>query len=740
MKNANMAVPPSTYRWGRSIGVTVSLFALAGGLIAQELPPIPGGGDPGGTPREPTPEELEEQRKAQEARWQKNAEQFQEWLVPQLVFDGHPVQSLAEVDEIQRARLLSLGEENKVENEASFRAAQEWATAHNRPTSFQTERGERFKLIGFENGRPEYHKFLGLHEATVVGASKLWPGGGLGLSLSGSGTVVGLWDQDDVLLTHTELNGRVIDKDGTTVTSHHATAVAGTLASTGVSSNHKGVSYQATVHAYDSFGDTGEMPSAAANDGVRVSNHSYSLAAGWQGNGSGQNWFWWGNTTVALYEDYKFGFYGPEAHGIDSIVYNAPYYLPVWAAGNETGRIAPNGGSNGHYHQQDGFSTLHFDVHNANGPDGYDTILRHGTAKNVLTVGAVSLPSGGYSGPSSVTLWADSSTGPADQRIKPDLVAPGVNVPSILASGGYGSGSSGTSDAAPVITGLLNLLNQRHVQLHGTNRPLLNSTLKALLIHTADECGPNAGPDYKFGWGLPNAERAVDLIDANVTTGTSTDYVAKLHIKEVVLSSGSSIVFSVHSTSAEALKVTLVWTDPSIYPQLTPALNPTDSVLANDLDLRLSGPSGTHYPWSLNPNPGQRGNAATRSGDNAVDNVEQVQIDNPGNNYYLVQITHKNPLANGMQRVSIILSGVVPLPTAQEMKITSMAQTGASQMTLLFPSVVGQSYQVQYIDTVTASSWTNAGSEVVAVAANTAVNVAFSTSNPQRFYRVITVD
>jgi hypothetical protein len=74
------------------------------------------------------------------------------------------------------------------------------------------------------------------------------------------------------------------------------------------------------------------------------------------------------------------------------------------------------------------------------------------------------------------------------------------------------------------------------------------------------------------------------------------------------------------------------------------------------------------------------------------------------------------------------------------MKITSMAQTGASQMTLLFPSVVGQSYQVQYIDTVTASSWTNAGSEVVAVAANTAVNVAFSTSNPQRFYRVITVD
>ncbi len=304
-------------------------------------------------------------------------------------------------------------------------------------------------------------------------------------------------------------------------------------------------------------------------------------------------WFWaelglGGNTTVDLKEDYKFGFYGPEANGIDGIVYDAPYYLPVWAAGNETGRIAPDGGSFGHYHQEDGFSILHYDRHDANGKDGYDTILRHGTAKNVLTVGAVSVASGGYSGPSSVTLWADSSTGPADQRIKPDLVAPGVSVPSIIASGGYGIGTSGTSDAAPVVAGLLNQLNQRHVQLHGSNRPLLNSTLKGLLIHTADECGPYAGPDYKFGWGLPNAERAVSLINANVTTGNGTSYIAKLHIKEVVLTSGSSIVFSVYSTATQGLKVTLVWTDPSIYP-LTPALNPTDSVLANDLDLLLSG-------------------------------------------------------------------------------------------------------------------------------------------------------
>jgi hypothetical protein len=625
-----------------------------------------------------------------------------------------------------------------VKNEASLRAAQEWAAANNARTSFQTERGERFKLVGFEDGRPQYHKSLGLTEATIVGASVLWPGGGSGLNLTGTNTTVGLWDIGDVYASHTELTNRIIDKDGATTIDEHSTSVAGTLASAGVDSSAKGISFQSIVHAYDSIGDTSEMPPAAANDALRASNHSYSRPAGWQGSGSGQNWIWFGSTNVAFYEDYKFGFYGSEAHGIDSIVYNAPYYLPVWASGNETGRVPPNSGANGHEHDDGSPGQIFYDVHAANGADGYDTILRHGTAKNVITVGAVHLPSGSYSGPASVINMSWSSNGPADQRIKPDLVAPGVNVTSTTATGGYNNNYLGTSYAAPVVTGLANLLIQLHTQLHGTNRPMLNSTTKAILIHTADECGDHTGPDYKNGWGLPNGERGAGLISANVTTGPGSNYIAKPFIKEVVLTSGSSISFSVRSTNNQVLKVTGVWTDPVIYPLLTPALNPTNSVLANDIDVRVTGPGGTYYPWSLNPAPGQRANAATRSGDNAVDNVEQVQIDSPGNADYTVWLTHKNPLTNGMQRVSVILSGVVPQP--QELKITSMAQTGASQMTLQFPTVVGQSYQVQYIDTVTATNWTNAGSEVAAVAVNTAVNVAFSTGNPQRFYRVITVD
>lgn len=54
-------------------------------------------------------------------------------------------------------------------------------------------------------------------------------------------------------------------------------------------------------------------------------------------------------------------------------------------------------------------------------------MLRHGTAKKILKVGAVSLPSDGYTYPFSVAFLSSSDTGPTAQRVKPDLVAPGVH-------------------------------------------------------------------------------------------------------------------------------------------------------------------------------------------------------------------------------------------------------------------------------------------------------------------------
>jgi subtilisin family serine protease len=87
-----------------------------------------------------------------------------------------------------------------------------------------------------------------------------------------------------------------------------------------------------------------------------------------------------------------------------------------------------------------------------------------------------------------------SSIGPtADGRIKPDLAAMGTNVSVITPSGSIGS-VSGTSLAAPLITGLAAGLWQHYPEL--TNKQLIEA-----LKHTASQA---AEPNNLLGYGIPN--------------------------------------------------------------------------------------------------------------------------------------------------------------------------------------------------------------------------------------------
>jgi hypothetical protein len=54
------------------------------------------------------------------------------------------------------------------------------------------------------------------------------------------------------------------------------------------------------------------------------------------------------------------------------------------------------------------------------------------------------------------------------------------------------------------------LLQQHHINLF--QQPMLAATLKGLILHTADEAGFADGPDYQFGWGLINAEKAANVL------------------------------------------------------------------------------------------------------------------------------------------------------------------------------------------------------------------------------------
>ena len=97
-----------------------------------------------------------------------------------------------------------------------------------------------------------------------------------------------------------------------------------------------------------------------------------------------------------------------------------------------------------------------------------------------------------------------SSRGPtADQRIKPDVVAPGgAVIVADIRSGGYKT-TSGTSFSAPLVSGVCALL----LQIHPSWGP--QQVLQALR-ETAEDLGP-AGPDTTFGWGRVSALRASGL-------------------------------------------------------------------------------------------------------------------------------------------------------------------------------------------------------------------------------------
>lgn len=175
-----------------------------------------------------------------------------------------------------------------------------------------------------------------------------------------------------------------------------------------------------------------------------------------------------------------------------------------------------------------------------------------------------------------------------------------------------------------------------------------SSTLKAIAIHTADEAGPSAGPDYKFGWGVLNIGNAAKLISGANSSN-------KFEIREGTLTSGQPVSFDVVASGNGQLKVTLVWTDPKGIPHQA-AININTPKLIHDLDIRVTRGSTTYMPWVMDPaNPG---NAATR-GDNKLDNVEQIVIPDvePGATYR-VTISNKGTLARGSQAYSLVLSGV----------------------------------------------------------------------------------
>ncbi|MBE7560143.1 S8 family serine peptidase [bacterium] len=492
-------------------------------------------------------------------------------------------------------------------------------------------------------------------------------------NLSGAGLRVGIWDEAGARPTHQELAGRVTLKDGTPVASH-STHVAGTIGAAGIDPNALGMAPSVLFDSYDWASDYPEMTAAAATapgqaGRIHLSNHSYGTLAGWeQGDFSGNTGYHWFGGALAR-EDFEFGRYSARARDWDALCVAAPYYLPFKSTGNDRDHAAPPNGTIYWYELNDSFGNWVSKTYNpATDPypdgykGGYDTIPSYANAKNIVTVGAVNdAVVGGNRNLSGATMSSFSGWGPSDDgRIKPDLVANGVSVYSALATSdtAYGA-ASGSSMSTPNAAGTALLLVEYYNRLF-PGSAMRNSTLKGLLIHTADDLG-NPGPDYQFGWGLINAQAAADLIAAHAATP------ADQRIFEAQLDGANPTrSYALYWNGVSPIRVTLCWTDPEANSSVT--LNDPTPRLINDLDLRVLGPGGspTYPPFILDPdNPG---NPAI-TGDNVRDNVEQMFLPAPpAAGQYTVQVSHKGALNGGSQVFSLLTTGLVaavgtPTPT-----------------------------------------------------------------------------
>ena len=517
-----------------------------------------------------------------------------------------------------------------VEATARKEAAVRYATEHNIPVRINT-REQQSELISLDrSGQPQYYSTTNVNSARTISTSKVAGLAGPGIVADGSGIQIFQWDGGTVMGTHQELSGKITTGDSGAV-SFHATHVAGTMIAEGIVGNAKGMAPGAKIKSYEWNNDAGEMAEAAAQ-GALLSNHSYGLLRGWSYNG--EQWQWFGDTTISREEDYLFGFYDEQARDWDQIAYSAPMYLIVKSAGND-GHEGPAGG-----------------IYPKDGP--FDCISNGAVAKNVLTVGAVDDMPQGFSQASGVIAAAFSSWGPVDDgRIKPDIVTNGVG----LYSTDDGSNSayitlSGTSMSAASATGSLALLQGLFHDLKGYY--MRSATLKGLVIQTADEAGNTPGPDYRFGWGLMNTYSAA----AKIIEDTLSEVII-----EKSINNGETYRKSVIANGKEPLKVTLVWTDLPGTPA-QPALDPRDLMLVNNLDLKLTRNGNTSYPWKLDPEFPLMG--ATCTGQNDADNVEQVYIEFPDSGEYIITVDHRGTLANGSQQFSLLVSGTETPGNQQE--------------------------------------------------------------------------
>ena len=359
------------------------------------------------------------------------------------------------------------------------------------------------------------------------------------------------------------------------------------------------------------------------------------------------------------------------SYSVDKYVYDHPEMLVVVAAGNE------------------GMES--------NGRLAYKTLSAPGTAKNVLTVGAIAST---RTSPSITQTWGDrkpgrfpkppfnaislfspselvpsieSSSGPSDyDSIKPEVVAPGNYILSCKssltainpASKEYYSPdyvfNTGTSMAAPVVTGLVALVKEFLVIRHNCPEPSA-SLLKAIMVASANRIASNRKepddkthkkigfPDFDQGFGLVNLsgllnEQNLQLAFADIASASGDALESRAPIGGTIKSSRQ---YSIKvKDNAAPLTIVLCWTDPA------------GKGIQNNLQL-LARPRGGTWQTSNSEHVFRKDVDFDLDRDNLMtdrnNNTQKIQIPAPVPGEYKIRVIAQNTISR--QGYSLVIIG-----------------------------------------------------------------------------------
>lgn len=499
---------------------------------------------------------------------------------------------------------------------------------------FYGENNVKYRMIDVIDGSPVYNSTYNAAAGRAIQVNHLYPGGSLGLSLEGEGMYVGVWDQGWALKDHVEFmdgtTSRISQPDAWEANPEadsHGTHVVGTVAAKGVQSSARGMAPKVFVKSYNWANDTNEVSDEALNEGLLISNHSYGTPIY---NDAG---------TLNVPGAWYMGSYSTVARGWDQLAYTYPYYLMVASAGNSGGEYYAGGLA-----------------------DGYDKLTGNKNSKNNLVVANADPTTHVITGALiSLDINPGSSQGPTDDgRIKPDISADGTSLHSTYNTDTTAYQTlSGTSMSAPSVAGGLILLQEHYYNL--TASYMKAATLKGLVCHTAQDDQHKIGPDPIFGWGLLNTREA-----ATVLTNSVADVPSAI-VEELVLNQGETYSFEVNINSPSKLMASISWTDlPGT--AINGQLNEPTPVLVNDLDIRIIKGSEVYYPWKLQLSDIT---APAIKGDNIVDNVERVDLDDAVGTY-TIEVTHKGDLTGESQAYSLIVTGFSPTLSQDKFSVDAL--------------------------------------------------------------------